>query len=113
MNRLIIGAALTVVFGGGVAAQTARVDSETEVTVKDGKNVTVTGCVERSVNGSSSVLTSAEVKTSRRDTTCSSAKRTPRRASRTPRRIKQGGQRRGRWQGRGEDEDKSRARPRR
>ncbi len=62
MNRLIIGAALTVVFGGGVAAQTARVDSETEVTVKDGKNVTVTGCVERSVNGSSFVLTSAEGK---------------------------------------------------
>jgi hypothetical protein len=62
MNRLIIGAALAIACGTGLAAQTAKVDSETEVSVKDGKNVTVTGCVERSVSGTGFVLTSTEGK---------------------------------------------------
>jgi hypothetical protein len=62
MNRLIMGAALAVACSAGVAAQTTKVESKTEISVKEGKNVTVTGCVERSVSGTGFVLTSTEGK---------------------------------------------------
>ena len=62
MKRLIMGTALALACGVGLSAQSAKVKSETEVSVKDGKNVTVTGCVERAATGTGFVLTSTEGK---------------------------------------------------
>ena len=62
MKRLIPGTTLALACGVGLSAQSAKVKSETEIAVKDGKNVTVTGCVERAASGTGFVLTSAEGK---------------------------------------------------
>jgi hypothetical protein len=63
MKRLITATATVVLACGvGVSAQSAKVKSETEISVKDGKSVTVTGCVERAANGTGFVLTSTEGK---------------------------------------------------
>ena len=62
MKRLITGTVLALACGVGLSAQSAKVKSETEVSVKDGKNVTVTGCLERAVSGTGFVLTSTEGK---------------------------------------------------
>jgi opacity protein-like surface antigen len=62
MKRLIIATTVALACGAGLSAQSAKVKSETEISVKDGKNVTVTGCVERAANGTGFVLTSTEGK---------------------------------------------------
>jgi hypothetical protein len=62
MKQLITATALALACGAGLSAQSAKIKSETEVSVKDGKNVTVTGCVERATNGTGFVLTSTEGK---------------------------------------------------
>jgi hypothetical protein len=62
MTRLITATTLALACSVGLSAQSAKVKSETEISVKDGKNVTVTGCVERAANGTGFVLTSAEGK---------------------------------------------------
>jgi hypothetical protein len=62
MKRLIMGTTLALACGVGLSAQSAKVKSETEISVKDGKNVTVTGCVERAASGTGFVLTSTEGK---------------------------------------------------
>jgi hypothetical protein len=62
MKRLITATTLALACGVGLSAQSAKVKSETEISVKDGKNVTVTGCVERAANDTGFVLTSAEGK---------------------------------------------------
>jgi hypothetical protein len=60
MKRLIIATTLALSCSVGLSAQSAKIKSETEISVKDGKNVTVTGCVERAANGTGFVLTSTE-----------------------------------------------------
>jgi hypothetical protein len=62
MKRLIIATTLALSWSVGLSAQSAKIKSETEISVKDGKNVTVTGCVERAANGTGFVLTSTEGK---------------------------------------------------
>jgi hypothetical protein len=62
MKRLITATTIALACGAGLSAQSAKVKSETEIAVKDGKNVTVTGCVERAASGTGFVLTSAEGK---------------------------------------------------
>ena len=62
MTRLFIATTVALACGAGLSAQSAKVKSETEISVKDGKNVTVTGCVERAASGTGYVLTSAEGK---------------------------------------------------
>jgi hypothetical protein len=51
MNRLILGTALALATSVGLAAQQSTTKTQTKVDVKDGKNVTVTGCVERAASG--------------------------------------------------------------
>lgn len=60
MNRLILGTALAFATTVGLAAQQATVKQKTTVDVKDGKDVTVTGCVERAAAGPGFVLTRVE-----------------------------------------------------
>jgi hypothetical protein len=62
MKRLITATMVALACGVGLSAQSAKVKSETEISVKDGKNVTVTGCVERATSGAGFVLTSTEGK---------------------------------------------------
>jgi hypothetical protein len=62
MKRLITATTIALACGIGLSAQSAKVKSETEIAVKDGKNVTVTGCVERAASGTGFVLTSTEGK---------------------------------------------------
>jgi hypothetical protein len=62
MKRLITATMIALAWSVGLSAQSAKVKSETEISVKDGKNVTVTGCVERATNGTGFVLTSTEGK---------------------------------------------------
>ena len=62
MKRLIIATTIALSWSVGLSAQSAKIKSETEISVKDGKNVTVTGCVERAANGTGFVLTSTEGK---------------------------------------------------
>ena len=51
MKTVVLGAAIAVGCGLGVGAQSTTVKSETEVEVKNGKKVEVTGCLERSAGG--------------------------------------------------------------
>ena len=60
MKRLILGSALALACSVTLGAQTAKVKSETKVEVKDGKDVTVTGCVSRSASGTSFLLSNVE-----------------------------------------------------
>ena len=60
MKRFMLGSALALACSVGLAAQTATVKSETKVDVKNGKEVTVTGCVEASETGAGYVLTRVE-----------------------------------------------------
>lgn len=60
MNRLILGTALALATTVGLAAQESTVKQKTTVDVKDGKDVTVTGCVERAAMGPGFVLTRVE-----------------------------------------------------
>jgi hypothetical protein len=60
MKALILGTALALAASVGLAAQSSTVKSETKVDVKNGKDVTVTGCVEPSVTGTGFILTHVE-----------------------------------------------------
>jgi hypothetical protein len=60
MQRFILGSALALTCSTGLAAQSATVKSETKVEVKDGKSVTVTGCLGRPASGSGYVLNDVE-----------------------------------------------------
>ena len=60
MKRLILGAALVLATSAGLAAQQSTTKTQTKVDVKDGKNVTVTGCVDRAASGQGFVLTRVE-----------------------------------------------------
>lgn len=62
MTRFILGSALALACSAGLAAQSATIKSQTTVEVKDGKTVTVTGCVARSASGNSYMLTNVEGK---------------------------------------------------
>ena len=62
MKRFMLGSALALACSVGLAAQTATVKSETKVEVKDGKEVTVTGCVARSASGTAYLLNNVEGK---------------------------------------------------
>ena len=60
MNRLILGTVLALATSAGLAAQQSTTKTQTKVDVKDGKNVTVTGCVDRAASGQGFVLTRVE-----------------------------------------------------
>ena len=60
IQQTILGAALVVAGSVGLAAQSATIKQETKVEVKDGKDVTVTGCVTRSSDGRGIVLRDVE-----------------------------------------------------
>ena len=60
MKALILGTAGVVAVAAGLAAQSSTTKTETKVDVKDGKEVTVTGCVEPSETGAGFVLTRVE-----------------------------------------------------
>jgi hypothetical protein len=62
MKRFMLGSALALACSVGLAAQTATVKSESKVDVKDGKEVTVTGCVARSASGTAFLLNNVEGK---------------------------------------------------
>ena len=62
MKRFMLGSALALACSVGLAAQTATVKSETKVDVKDGKDVTVTGCLARSASGTAYLLNNVEGK---------------------------------------------------
>ena len=62
MKRFILGSALTLACSVGLAAQSATVKSETKVDVKDGKEVTVIGCVAKASSGTAYVLNNVEGK---------------------------------------------------
>ena len=49
----------------GLGAQTAQVDSKSKITVKDGKSMTVTGCIAPVTGGSGYVLTNVADKSGR------------------------------------------------
>jgi hypothetical protein len=60
MKELILGTTAALAMVVGLAAQSSTMKSETKVDVKDGKDVTVTGCVEASETGAGYVLTHVE-----------------------------------------------------
>ena len=60
MKRFMLGSALALACSVGLAAQTVK--SETKVDVKDGKDVTVTGCLARSASGTAFLLNDVEGK---------------------------------------------------
>ena len=62
MKRFMLGSALALACSVGLAAQTATVKSESKVDVKDGKEVTVTGCLARSASGTAFLLNNVEGK---------------------------------------------------
>ena len=62
MKRFMLGSALALACSVGLAAQTATVKSESKVDVKDGKDVTVTGCLARSASGTAFLLNNVEGK---------------------------------------------------
>ena len=52
MRKLILNMAIAIVASGAIAAaQDIESKSKTKITVKDGKDVTVTGCIARSADG--------------------------------------------------------------
>ena len=60
MQRLILGSAFVLACSGTLAAQSTTVKSETKVEVKDGRDVTVTGCLGRPASGEGYVLNDVE-----------------------------------------------------
>jgi hypothetical protein len=62
MQRFMLGSALALACSVGLAAQSATVKSETKVEVKDGKDVTVTGCLARSASGTAYLLNNVDGK---------------------------------------------------
>jgi hypothetical protein len=60
MKALILGTTAALVVTVGLAAQSSTTKTETKVDVKNGKEVTVTGCVEASETGAGYVLTRVE-----------------------------------------------------
>jgi hypothetical protein len=62
MQRFILGSALALACSVGLAAQSATVKQESKVEVKDGKEVTVTGCLARSPSGTAYLLNNVEGK---------------------------------------------------
>jgi uncharacterized protein YdeI (BOF family) len=60
MTHVFTTAALALTIAAGAAAQSTKVKSETKIEVKDGKDVTLTGCVARSVSGTAYLLNDAE-----------------------------------------------------
>ncbi len=62
MKRFMLGSALALACSVGLAAQSATVKTETKVDVKDGKDVTVTGCLARSASGTAYLLNNVEGK---------------------------------------------------
>lgn len=62
MKRFMLGSALALACSVGLAAQSATVKSETKIDVKDGKDVTVTGCLARSASGTAFMLNNVEGK---------------------------------------------------
>ena len=55
MNRILVAIAIAVLSSSVAAAQQSK--AKTKVEVKDGKTITVTGCVQRSTEGDGFVLT--------------------------------------------------------
>jgi hypothetical protein len=51
LSKLIAPICLVALGAVGLGAQTAEVTRQTKIEVKDGKDVTVTGCLERGANG--------------------------------------------------------------
>ena len=62
MHRFMLSSALVLACSAGLAAQSTTVKSETKVEVKDGKSVTVTGCLGRPASGTGYVLNDVEGK---------------------------------------------------
>lgn len=62
MTHVITTAVLAMAVAAGGAAQSTKVKSETEISVKNGKDVTLTGCVARSASGTAYLLNNAEGK---------------------------------------------------
>ena len=62
MKRFILGSALALACSVGLAAQSATVKSETKIDVKNGKEVTVTGCLARSPSGTAYLLNNVDGK---------------------------------------------------
>ena len=60
MKSFILGTTAALAMVVGLSAQSSTVKTETKVDVKDGKDVTVTGCVEPSETGAGYVLTHVE-----------------------------------------------------
>jgi hypothetical protein len=60
MKALILGTTAALAVTVGLAAQSSTIKTETKVDVKNGKEVTVTGCVEASETGAGYVLTRVE-----------------------------------------------------
>jgi hypothetical protein len=60
MNHVFTATALVLTIAAGAAAQTTKVKSQTEIEVKDGKDVTLTGCVARSASGTAYLLNDVE-----------------------------------------------------
>ena len=57
MKLIGMASCLAFVCSVGLGAQTAQTDTKSKVTVKDGKEVTVTGCVEPTASGTGFMLT--------------------------------------------------------
>ena len=62
MQRTFMGAALALACTVGLGAQSSTVKTETKVEVKDGKDVVVTGCLDRAISGTGYTLTNVEGK---------------------------------------------------
>jgi hypothetical protein len=60
MKGLILGTTLALAATVGLAAQSTTTKTRTKVEIKDGKDVTVTGCVEPAASGPGFVLTRVE-----------------------------------------------------
>jgi len=65
MKLIASAVVLAAAFSAGLAAQTMEQTTKSKITVKDGKDVTVTGCVERTASGSGFMLTDAADKDGR------------------------------------------------
>jgi hypothetical protein len=60
MQKTFFGAAVVLACSVGLGAQSATIKQETQVEVKDGKDVKVTGCVTRAPSGTAITLTDVE-----------------------------------------------------
>jgi hypothetical protein len=60
MKALILGTTLALAATVGLAAQSTTTKTRSKVDIKDGKEVTVTGCVEAAASGPGFVLTHVE-----------------------------------------------------